>query len=233
MKNELLWFLMLIVNFGFISLVYYKFGRIGLFAWVPISSILANIQVVLLVNIFGLETTLGNIMYAGGFLITDILSENYGKEDAKVAVKIGFISMISMAVLMKIAVAFIPSTVQEGVVNFTAIKGIFDFMPRILLAGFIAYGISQTHDVWAYEMWRKLFPAKKHIWIRNNFSTMLSQLIDNFVFTMVAFYGVLSTNVLLQVFIVTYIMKVIVAGCDTPFVYLASYLKGKNKITEL
>lgn len=232
MRNELLWALMLLVNFLSIIFVYKKFGKIGLFVWVPISSILANIQVVLLVNLFGLETTLGNIMYAGGFLVTDILAENYGEKDAKKAVKLGFFSMVVTAIIMKIAVSFNPSAVQQGAENFRSLKMIFDFMPRILFAGLVAYGVSQKHDVWAYEFWRAKFPEKKHIWIRNNASTLVSQLIDNFIFTAIAFAGVYPMHVLVEIFISTYIMKVIVALMDTPFVYLARHLKDNKKIVE-
>lgn len=228
MRNELLWFLMLGVNFLSILFVFKQFGRIGLYAWVPISSILANLQVVLLVNLFGYETTLGNIMYAGGFLVTDILSEVYGKKEAKKAVYIGFISMLATAIFMKIAVSFTPSTVVESAENFQSLKKIFDFMPRILFAGLLAYGVSQMHDVWAYSFWKEKFPAKKFIWIRNNASTIISQLIDNIIFTLVAFWGVYPADVILQIFIVTYIMKVLVALFDTPFVYLATTLKHKE-----
>ena len=228
MNNELLWLLMLLINFVSIFFVYRFFGKIGLYAWVPISSILANIQVVLLVNLFGYETTLGNIMYAGGFLVTDILSENYGEKDAKKAVKIGFVSMIFTAIIMKIAVSFIPSSVVEGQANFDSLKIIFDFMPRILLAGLVAYAVSQFHDVWAYAFWRKKFPNRKFIWIRNNASTVISQLIDNLIFTSIAFWGVYPFDVLVQIFFVTYFMKVLVALCDTPFVYLATYIKDKK-----
>ncbi|WP_297597014.1 queuosine precursor transporter [uncultured Cetobacterium sp.] len=232
MRNEILWGIMLLVNFFSIIFIYKKFGKLGLFMWVPISSILANIQVVLLVNLFGFETTLGNIMYAGGFLVTDILSENYGEDEAKTAVKLGFFSMIVTAIIMKIAVSFVPSAVQEGVANFQSLKMIFDFMPRILFAGLVAYGISQRHDVWAYKFWKNRFPSKKHIWIRNNFSTLISQLIDNLIFTTIAFAGVYPMQVLVEIFIVTYVMKVIVATLDTPFVYLASYLKENKKVSE-
>ena len=72
MKNELLWALMLLLNFLSIIFIYKKFGKVGLYSWIPISTILANIQVVILVNLFGLNATLGNILYAGGFLVTDI-----------------------------------------------------------------------------------------------------------------------------------------------------------------
>ncbi len=216
---------MLVVNFTSIIYVYKYFGIIGLYAWVPISSILANIQVVLLVNLFGFETTLGNILYAGGFLVTDILSENHGEKAAKKAVRIGFISMIVTAVLMKIAVMFEPSTVEESQATFQSLKMIFDFMPRILLAGLAAYAVSQYHDVWAYNFWKKKFPSLKYIWIRNNASTMVSQFIDNIIFTSIAFWGVYEFNVLVQIFFVTYFMKLAVALFDTPFVYAASKMK--------
>lgn len=233
MRNEILWAGMLIVNFLAILFAYVRFGRIGLYIWIPISTILANIQVVMLVDLFGFGTTLGNILYAGGFLVTDILAENYGREYAKRAVKIGFFSLIVMTVIMQIAVNFTPSDVEEGILTFNGVKRIFDFMPRIVIASLISYWVSQTHDIWAYEKWRERFSERKHIWIRNNMSTMVSQLIDNSLFTIIAFWGIYPKEVLLEIFITTYFMKFIVAVFDTPFVYIASYLKSKKKIREI
>lgn len=233
MRNEMLWAGMLIVNFLAILFAYVRFGRIGLYIWIPISTILANIQVVMLVDLFGFGTTLGNILYAGGFLVTDILAENYGREYAKRAVKIGFFSLIVMTVIMQIAVNFTPSDVEEGILTFNGVKRIFDFMPRIVIASLISYWVSQSHDIWAYEKWRERFSEKKHIWIRNNMSTMVSQLIDNSLFTIIAFWGVYPKEVLLEIFITTYFMKFIVAVFDTPFVYVASHLKSKKKIREV
>lgn len=232
MKNEMLWASMLIVNFLAILFAYVRFGKVGLYAWIPISTILANIQVVMLVDLFGFGTTLGNILYAGGFLVTDILAENYGKEYAKKAVRIGFFALIVMTGIMQIAVNFIPSNIEEGIITFNGVKRIFDFMPRLVVASLISYWVSQTHDIWAYEKWRERFSEKKHIWIRNNMSTMISQLIDNSLFTIIAFWGVYPKEVLFEIFVTTYFMKFIVAVFDTPFVYIASYLKQHNKINE-
>ena len=106
-RNELLWFCMLVINFGLILFAYKKFGRIGLYAWIPISTILANIQVVLLVDLFGFGTTLGNILYAGGFLVTDILAENYGRKEAQRAVYLGFFSLIAMTLIMQLSLIHI------------------------------------------------------------------------------------------------------------------------------
>ena len=232
MRNEFLWAVMLLINFLAIIFAYSKFGKIGLYIWIPISTILANIQVVMLVDLFGFGTTLGNILYAGGFLVTDILAENYGKEHAKKAVKIGFFSLLVMTLIMQVAVAFTPSNVEEGLLTFNGVKRIFDFMPRIAIASLVSYWISQSHDIWAYEMWRKKFSERKHIWIRNNMSTMISQLIDNTIFTLIAFWGVYPREVLMEIFITTYCMKFIVAVFDTPFVYIANHLKLSGKIKE-
>ncbi len=221
---------MLIINFSCIIYAYKTFGKIGLYIWVPISTILANIQVVMLVNIFGLDSTLGNILYAGGFLITDILSENYDKKSAQLAVKIGFFSLVSTTMIMQTAIHFVP--LEEGIELFNSVRNIFQLLPRLAVASLIGYLVSQFHDVWLYEKIKNKFPAKKYIWLRNNGSTMLSQILDNILFSLIAFYGVFPVNVIFEIFISTYMIKFIVSICDTPFVYLANYLKENNLIKE-
>ncbi|MCK5883936.1 MAG: queuosine precursor transporter [Bacteriovoracaceae bacterium] len=230
MTNELLWLSMLLVNFFAILFAYKKFGKIGLYVWIPISILMANIQVVLLVDLFGFGTTLGNIVYASGFLVTDILSENHGEQDAKRAVSIGFFSIVSMTIIMQISVLFRPSEISEGVQNFQSVKTIFSFMPRLVVSGMVAYYISQRHDVWAFAFWKRKFKGEKHLWIRNNLSTMSSQLIDNAIFSILAFWGVFPTHVILEIFWTTYVMKFVVAAIDTPFLYFARYLARKDMI---
>lgn len=230
MRNISLWFLMMIINFSCIIFAYKKFGKVGLYIWIPISTILANIQVVMLVSLFGMDATLGNILYAGGFLVTDVLSENYGKEEAKKAVKIGFFSLISMTAIMQVAIKFTPLDIPETLALFKGVQAIFSLMPRLAFASLIAYLFSQFNDVWLYHFIKRKFPNKKFIWMRNNGSTLVSQFIDNILFTTIAFYGVYPFDVILNIFISTYIIKIIVAVCDTPFVYLAEYMYRKNLI---
>lgn len=232
MRNEFLWFLMMSINFLCILFAYKKFGRLGLYIWVPISTILANIQVVMLVRLFGMEATLGNILYAGGFLVTDILSENYGKEAAKTAVKIGFFSLLATTCIMQVAIHFQALDIPEGIANFESVKTIFSLLPRLAFASLSAYLISQFHDVWLYHYIKSKFQDKKYIWLRNNGSTLISQILDNLVFVLIAFYGVFPKEVLWQIFLSTYIIKAIVAFCDTPFIYLAEYLYRNKKIEE-
>ncbi len=230
MHNELLWLVMLLANFLLIILAYRLFGKWGLIMWIPISVIVANIQVIQTVKLFGLASTLGNIVYATSFLVTDILSENYGKKEAQKAVWIGFFSLISMTLLMNLALEFIPLAGDDfAIVAHDATSTIFSLMPRIAIASLAAYLLSQRHDVWAFHVWRKRFPADKHLWLRNNLSTMVSQLIDSFVFVLIAFWGVYDWGILLEIFITTYVLKWVVASADTPFVYWARNIYKKNK----
>jgi uncharacterized integral membrane protein (TIGR00697 family) len=106
-------------------------------------------------------------------------------------------------------------------------------MPRITFASFCAFLLSQFHDVWAFDFWKKKLPATKWLWIRNNASTMVSQIIDSIVFSLIAFAGMFEKQILIEIIVTTYIMKFIVAVCDTPCVYIAKWWFVKGKIKEL
>jgi len=223
--NELVWAVMLLINFGMILAVYRGLGVLGLYVWIPMAVIVANIQVVKTIELFGLTATLGNIAYASTFLVTDILSENHGKLAARKAVWIGFFSIIAMTVFMNIALVYKPAPddfAQEALVT------IFSLMPRIALASLAAYLVSQIHDVWAYQFWRKRFPSDRAIWIRNNASTMVSQALDTLIFVSVAFWGQFDVPILMEIFLTTYLIKWLVAALDTPFIYWAKRMYKKN-----
>ena len=229
MNNELYWLIEILANFFLIILAYRLFGKWGLIMWIPVSTILANIQVVQTIELFGFSATLGNVVYATSFLITDILSENYGKKEAGKAVWIGFFSLISMTLLMNLALLYRPLDGDDfSGVTHQSLNTIFSLMPRIALASLIAYLISQRHDVWAFHFWKSRFPHHHHLWIRNNLSTMVSQLIDSAVFVTIAFLGVFETGILIEILLTTYLLKWLVAAADTPFVYWAKRIHLKN-----
>lgn len=229
MTNELWWFVMMAVNFLAVMLVYRLWGKIGLFAWMPLSVMMANVQVIKLVDLFGIGATLGNIVYATGFLVTDILSENHGKKEATQAVWIGFFSLLAMTLIMTLALKFTPSADDFAQ---PALETIFTVMPRLAFASMVAYLLSQGHDVWAFHFWKKRTQGK-WLWLRNNASTMVSQLLDSVVFTTLAFYGTVPTNVFWQLVISTYVLKFVVAALDTPFVYWARHMKRQDKVGTL
>ena len=215
MINEILWFSVLFINFLMILFAYRFFGKIGLFIWTAIAVILANIQVMKIIEVFGLVTALGNVIYSSLFLVTDILNENHSRKDAQLAVWIGFFVLISTTIIMQLTIQFIP---HESDFLSENISAIFSFLPRIAVASLIAYVVSQNHDVWFFDKLKSKH-NRRFLWFRNNLSTISSQFIDNIVFTLIAFVGVFSWSIILQIFITSMILKIIVAVFDTPFIY--------------
>lgn len=198
-------------------MLYRFFGRIGLFAVIVFNLLLCNLQVLKTVELFGLTTTLGNILYAGVFLATDMLSEFYGKREAQKGVLLGFITLVLMTAYMQIALHFSPAVDDFAQPH---LEAIFGFLPRIAVASMLAYLASQMHDVWAFHFWKDKTEGKM-LWLRNNASTLISQLLDSSIFCLIAFYGVFPTAVLVEILITTVIFKSVVSVLDTPFIYLA------------
>jgi uncharacterized integral membrane protein (TIGR00697 family) len=225
MINEILWISLLIFSFLIVILAYRLFGKTGLYFWTAVAVILANIQVMKTIQIFGLVTALGTVIYSSLFLVTDILNENHSKKDAQKAVWIGFFVLLATTVIMQITIQFIP---HESDVLSEHIKKIFDFFPRIAFASLTAYIISQSHDVWFFAKLKNKH-KKKLLWVRNNLSTNISQLVDNIIFTLIAFVGIYEWEIIIQIFITSMIMKVVVAFIDTPFVYWARKFKNSVK----
>lgn len=230
MINELLWVLLMVVTFLGILLAYRLFGRAGLYVWIAISIIIANIQVMKTIEVFGLVTAEGNIIYGTIFLAMDILGENHGKKAAYKGVAIGFFTLIAVTVLMQLTLQFVP---HESDTLSPAIETIFSFLPRIAFASIVAYFISQLLNIAIFHNIKQATKGKM-LWLRNNASTMISQLLDNIIFTYIAFVGlfglfgwgqIFEWNIVMQIFITSLIMKYIVAICDTPFIYWAKRLK--------
>lgn len=222
MPNELIWVLFALVNFTLFLIMYKVFGKAGIFYWIVLSTILANIQVVKIIPLFGLEASLGNIMYGTIFLGTDVLNEIFSKKEAKKAVYLGFFVMLSTLAIMQIALWFTPD--QSDFAN-PALETIFGFMPRLVLGSLTAFIISQLFDVNIFQWIKKKLPADKYLWIRNNGSTIVSQLIDTLIFVPIAFLGRVPSDVLIGILISTYLIKVLVAALDTPFIYLIKKIK--------
>jgi len=208
------------IDLSLVILAFKLFGKTGLYITIAMSIILANIQVIKIIEIFGITITLGNILYGSIFLSTDLLSEFYGKKAARKGVWIGFFVIIVAMIYMQISLMFKPS--PDDFIQ-PHMEAIFSFFPRIILASMVAYLISQMHDVWAYHFWKKKTKGK-YLWVRNNASTLISQLIDSVIFCAIAFLGVFPMPVFWQILITTYIFKLIVGVVDTPFIYFAKYI---------
>lgn len=222
MFNELWGLGFALFNFVLLLIMYKTFGKTGLFAWVAVATILANIQVTKTIEIIGLTATLGNSLYASTFLATDILNEKYGRKEAKKAVWLGFSSLLIMVLTMQFGLQFLPadSDFAQG-----SLETIFGLVPQIAIASLIAYLLAQHIDVIVFSALRRIFPKDSQFWIRNNGSTLLSQLLDTLIFTSIAFYGVFPFDVWIQIFISTYVLKFIVSVMGTPFGYMAKKIR--------
>ncbi|MCK4715653.1 MAG: queuosine precursor transporter [Candidatus Marinimicrobia bacterium] len=216
MVNELIFFLMIIVVLC-ATLFTFRMGKQWLYAFIAVCIVLANIFVTKQFTLFGISATGGNITYGAIFLTTDLLCEHYGKEEGRKAVFIGFFAAIFYLLSSQFILLIKPSefdTVNEGM------KTIFSFAPRIVLASMVAYLISQLHDIWIYHFIRTKTKSRM-LWLRNNASTWTSQLIDSLIFSLIAFIGIFPFKIVLQIIISTYLLKIIVAALDTPFLYLS------------
>lgn len=109
MLNELLLILNLFFIFGTVILFHRIFGKAGLYAWTVIATITANIEVLILVDAFGMEMTLGNILFGSNFLVTDILSEIYGKKEAETAVNLGIATSFVFILISQSWLLYTPS----------------------------------------------------------------------------------------------------------------------------
>ena len=221
MPNELLILISFIVIYGGVILFYRYFGKGGLLAFNVLATIIANIEVMLLVRAFGVEMTLGNVLFASTFLITDILSENHSRKDANKAVVISTLCSVVFVMLSQMWLLYTPS---ENDWASDAFRTIFSNTPRIVCASLGVYLISQLADVWLYHKWwdwcRKRFgDSRKGLWIRNNGSTMISQLLNTTLYTLLAFYGTYSFKTLVTIAVSSYIIYFITSLLDTPFVY--------------
>jgi uncharacterized integral membrane protein (TIGR00697 family) len=219
MFNTGLGLLFIVVNFCLVLIAYWRFGRVGLFVWIAFATVVANIQVMKSIEIFGLAATLGNTLYGSVFLATDILSERYGKKAAKRSVYLGFFSAISLVITMQLALQFIPLT--PGDPMHEALVTLFQPVWRIVVGSLVAYIISQLLDITLFALIKSKFPSQRFLWLRNNGATWIAQLLDTAIFVSIAFWGVFELPVLIEIYLTTYLLKVIVAALDTPFVYLA------------
>lgn len=234
MRNEILLIASLTLVFGSTLISYRVFGKTGLYIMTAISTIVSNIECLILINAFTMEQTLGNVFFASTFLITDILSENHSEKDANKAVWIGIFTNIFFILISQSWLLYVPAQTDWVM---PSINVVFSNTPRMMLSSLSVYAVSQFLDVKLYHMWWKLTSKKfgdnqKYLWLRNNGSTLLSQLINTVLFTLFAFFGTYNLSTLFSIMISSYIIFAITGLVDTPIVYLARKMKSNNKIPE-
>ena len=234
MINESLFLLQTVVGLVF-TLIAFRLGRHWLYGYIAVCIVLANLFVTKQISLFGLAATGGNVVYGAIFLSTDLLAEHYGKKAAREAVFIGFFAALFYTVMSQFMLRFIPSGEDWGAAE--GMRQIFAVAPTVILASLSAYMVSQLHDIWAFHAIREKTRGK-FLWLRNNASTWLSQLIDSIIFSSLAFLifptitgreqFLLPFNTVVQIAVSTYLLKLMVAAMDTPFIYLSYHVRPKE-----
>ncbi len=207
---------------------------LGLF----VGSLIAANLIGLKIASFGIfEASVGILLFPILFLITDIIEEVHGKEKTKEFVIIAFIVLVIVLIVTVIAVA-LPHAARScfGIETLQYdYNTIFGTTIRIFIASIIAFFIAQSHDIWSFNFWKKKTKGE-FLWLRNNFSTIVSTFIDTNLFIFIAFYGLgdkFTGWAIFEIIIPYWIIKVLFALFDTPFCYLGvRWLKGSGKNKE-
>jgi uncharacterized integral membrane protein (TIGR00697 family) len=210
------------------------FGAAGLYAYIVVAILGANVQVLKPVAfaIHADPVALGTVLFSSTYLATDMLTEHYGRDAARRAVWIGFAAYLLWTVLMVLTLGFAPLTPGQAGEGLAwalpvqdAMRLMFTPAPALFAAGMIAYLSSQLIDIRIYQAVRRL-TGDRHLWLRNNASTMISALIDNTVFSVFAWVVFAPEPMALEPLVFTYILgtyllRVLLSLGDTPFMYLS------------
>ena len=150
MCNEILLLGSVLLIYGAVLVAYRLFGKSGLYIMTVLATVFANIEVLIMITGFGMEQTLGNVMFAATYLITDILSENEGKRCATRAVWLGVFASVIMLLFTQYWLLYTPAESDWAREHIAAI---FSTTPRMMLASLAAYILAQRFDVWLYHRW--------------------------------------------------------------------------------
>lgn len=228
--NEILLIISLILTYGGVVLAYAIFGVYGLVIFCVFATIVANIEVSILVDAFGITQTLGNILFASTFLLTDALSEIKGKQIAKQAIGVSIFFSIIFLIFTQMWILYTPIDIAFS----ASLQQVFSQTPRIIIVSLLVFVFASYLDVWLYHWWwsitTKIFHSKdRGLWIRNNGSTLISQFFNTCLFTFGAFYGVYELEVIYNIIVSSYCIFVCMALLDTIALYAIVYL-AKRKI---
>ena len=223
MNQEFLWLVTVIYDLGLAILLYKFFGKYGLYAAVVLGIILGNLQggKVSELELFGYSFTasMGAILYSGIYFATDVLNEKYGRDEANRAVMLGFVANIAVMITLLISIQFKPSNIAGSALEVhNAISTLAGYSPIFVIGSLTAYLISQTFDVWLFHK-IKSYTGESKLWLRNNLSTITSQLLDTMIYQFTWVLAGMDLSTAFIIAVTKYVFKVVIAGIDTIFIY--------------
>lgn len=164
------------------------------------------------------------LVFSVTFLMTDIVNEKFGRKETQRMITIGLLAQIASALFIYLVLSLPPAPFWK---NQAVFEQIFGLVPRILVASWIAFFVSENADAYLFAWFKKLTRGKK-LWMRNAFSSIPAMTLDSFIVIPLAFYGVLPTEVLLSVTIGLLAAKYLVGLIDIPFMYLNRWIMYKT-----
>ncbi len=177
-------------------------------------------------GIYNFKISVGLLPYPITFLITDLVSEIYGKQKANQMVTAGIFASLFSLIIVYIADS-VPA-MSDSPVNDTLFSQVFGATALAVFASMTAYLFAQYIDIHIYHFWKKLTKGK-HLWLRNNFSTFVSQIIDTASVTgLLCAFHILEWSLFPVLFTSGVLIKIIIAAIDTPFLYLGVGLLKKR-----
>ena len=221
--NIILGIISLIITFSAVVLIERFYKKEGLFVWIGISTIIANILVCKSIDILGFTTSLGNVIFASSFLATDIMSEKYGARESKKAIILGVVSQVLFIITTSIALLYMPSSID---LSNESMKVLFSINFRVSISSIVMYFASNMLDIYLFEKIKKKIPNK--LWLRNNVATIVSNCLENYLFSFFAFIGIYEIEMIISIATVASILEIIIAIFDTPFIYISKIIDKRR-----
>ncbi|MCZ6837174.1 MAG: queuosine precursor transporter [Planctomycetota bacterium] len=219
MNNEII-AIMTFLILGILTLACTRLGIKYLFILSTSIIIISNVTVQMNVEVWGIGISWAVIIYSMVYLITDILSECYERSLAYKLAASNLAVQIFLWVYVWSSLQVVPKA--ESVEIYETMQNLFGSTARITFAAIVA-SAGTFLDIWVYEFIKKKSTGKimSKLWIRNNISTVIGQSANTALFFTLALYGVVPNPALVSIVVSAVVIKVVIAACDTPFIYLA------------
>ena len=235
--NSILFFVSILLCFGLLVLAKKLFGKTGLYAWIAIATILANIETLKIVSMFGLnDVVLGTVSFASVFLAGDILAVCYGYKASKKGVYVGLFTSVAFLMLIQLTLLFIPSSIDYIDGSLKTVFGLDSVYIWVTLASILMFFLSNLLNVYLFDKLRNKLKDRK-LWAISNISTIVANCLENFCFVLLGYYllQLIFTGSTIYDFVTclviagtTSLLELVISACGTPFLYLAKSKIGKE-----
>lgn len=223
MSNEIIFLAATVVNLA-LMLFCWRLGKNWLMLIIVLNYVMGYMVISKLFTLFGLQTTVGTLLYSSVFIGTDIITEHFGKRAGYRVVWMGFLSAAFLVWIQQVTLLFDGLAISAPAGE--AMEVLFATSVPLLVASLSAYLIAQRFDIWLYHFIHKKTQGRM-LWLRNNASTIASQALDTLIVGTFAYiFGIFPREAVVEIMLVAYLVKIAIAVIDTPVIYLSYWIRG-------